>query len=274
MNVVRIEVDNELTVLDESRNWPLCGGNKIRKLSYILRNEQFNGLLTFGSKYSSHCLATAYLGAKRGCPVRLLVLDESEPSIDRYPHLALSAKLGAELVFVLTDDAYVRIAEEKDRFADYHWIPGGGHCQAGLIAYKDWFVEVLQRYPELCERDKVLLPYGTGTTALGILAAINEKGLDMQVIGVSVARDHKRCMDAAKEFFDDKALSALHIDDRYSGQYGEFKKNHKRLRADFLKRTGIVPDPVYNIRVIEYMNAERLCNVIMIHTGGQLNNLL
>lgn len=274
MNSACIKAGPELTVLDESRNWPLCGGNKARKLSYILRDEKVKGLLTFGSKYSSHCLATAYFGAKLGCPVRLLVLDKEEPNIDRYPHLALSSKLGAELVFVPTDDAYKRIAEEKAHFVDYHWIPGGGHCQAGFIAYKDWFVDALQKHPELCERDKVVLPYGTGTTALGILAAIHEKGLAMRVIGVSVARDHQRCLEAAREFLDDNTLSLLHIDDRYAGQYGLFKTNHKRLRAKFLKRTGLFPDPIYNVRVIEYMNEERLNNMIMVHTGGQLNNLL
>jgi hypothetical protein len=38
-------------VLDESRNWPLCGGNKIRKLARILQGVEVSGLLTFGSRY-------------------------------------------------------------------------------------------------------------------------------------------------------------------------------------------------------------------------------
>lgn len=274
LKTIHIEVNDTLSVLDESRNWPVCGGNKVRKLYRILGEERVKGLLTFGSKYSSHCLAAAYWGARHDCPVRLLVLDEEEIDIPRYPHLVLSKKLGAELIFVPIEQAHEKISDEQVRFSEYRWIPGGGHCLAGLEAYKDWFLSVLSEYPELRKRTKVILPYGTGTTALGILAAIREEELSMQVIGVSVSRDRIRCLTAAREFIDEASITYLQIDDRYSGRYGERENHHDNLRMEFLKRIGVLPDPIYNVRVVEYLYEENVTEGIVIHTGGQLNNLL
>lgn len=263
-----------LVILDESRNWPLCGGNKMRKLFSIMENHRPSGILTFGSKYSSHCLAAAYWGAMRACPVRLLVLDDEEPNYEQYPHLALSARLGAEMVFVPTCEARERIDHERTGRPGYHWIPGGGHCRKGLEAYRDWFSRVLMRYPELGQRHAVVLPYGTGTTALGILSAIRDKGMAMRVIGVSVSRDRQQCYRAAREWMNEDALAWLDIDDRFAGHYGQRVPSHEKLRMDFLKRTGIFPDPIYNIRVVEFLESEKPDNIIMIHTGGQINNLL
>lgn len=274
LNSYCIKTDSGLMVVDESRNWPVCGGNKIRKLSNILLHKKVEGLLTFGSKYSSHCLATAYWGATNNCPVRLLIIDDEEPDVSWFPHLNLSARMGAEVIFVPNDEASERIDHERAQFSEYCWIPGGGHCLAGFIAYRDWFSEFLAQATEARQRDAVILPYGTGTTALGILAAIRDQELPMRVIGVSVARERQRCLLAAREILDENALTFLDIDDRFAGQYGERKPHHDRLRLDFLMRSGIFPDPIYNIRVVEYLQAERIDNVIMIHTGGQLNNLL
>jgi len=274
LKTTHVEVSNTLSVLDESSNSPFCGGNKVRKLNRILGQERSKGLLTFGSKYSSHCLAVAYWGAKHDCPVRLLVLDEEEIDTRRFPHLVLSKRLGADLIFVPNAQAYERITGEQVKFPGYRWIPGGGHCMAGLEAYKAWFLSVLSEYPELRTRTKVVLPYGTGTTALGILAAIREEGLSMRVIGVSVSRDRIRCLTAAREFIDEASIKFLQIDDRYSGRYGERERHHDAIRMRFLKRTGILPDPVYNVRVVEYLYEENVTEGILVHTGGQLNNLL
>jgi hypothetical protein len=54
LKTTHIEVSDMLSILDESRNAPFCGGNKVRKLCCILNEEKVKGLLTFGSKYSSH----------------------------------------------------------------------------------------------------------------------------------------------------------------------------------------------------------------------------
>lgn len=261
-------------MIDESHNFPVCGGNKIRKIKYILSDPKIDGILTYGSKYSSHCLASAYWGALNNVPVRLLILEADDVTFSAYPNLSMSITLGADLVRVPPSEAYDRIKEEKKSFSSYFWIPGGGHTEEGLKAYRDWFGQLLDEDNSLMDRDWVALPYGTGTTALGILRAIRDRGLSMEVIGVSVSRSKDRCLEAAREFVSDEELDLLTIDDRFEGKYGERTSRQETLRHTFLEETGILPDPIYNVRVVEYLEEEERQNGVVINTGGQWNNLL
>ncbi len=273
-NIIDVEGDARYTLVDDSRNSPVSGGNKIRKLSLILRGVKPSGLLTFGSKYSSHCLASAYWGAMNNCPVRLLILESEEVDIRLYPHLALSKKLGADLVFINPVDAYEAIEREKELFSHYEWVPGGGHCEKGLDAYRIWFKKLCQDTPAITRRQYVILPFGTGTTAMGIVRAIYELALDIKVIGVSVARDAKKCWASACEMLTDDELSILEIDARFSGKYGEFTEGSELLRMNFLRKTGLLFDPIYNVRVLEFISQESLGDCIIVNTGGYLNNQL
>ncbi len=261
-------------VIDESDNCPVCGGNKIRKIRYILSDERIDGILTYGSKYSSHCLASAYWGAVNNIPVRVLVLEPREISFLNYPNLKMSLTLGADLVRVPPSEAYDRIKEEKKSFSSHFWIPGGGHTEEGLEAYRDWFGQLLDEDTSLMDRDWVALPYGTGTTALGILMAIHDRELSMEVIGVSVSRSKDRCLEAARDLVSDEKLDPLTIDDRFAGKYGERTSRQETMRHTFLEETGILPDPIYNVRVVEYLEEEDRQNGVIINTGGQWNNLL
>jgi 1-aminocyclopropane-1-carboxylate deaminase/D-cysteine desulfhydrase-like pyridoxal-dependent ACC family enzyme len=261
-------------VIDESNNCPVCGGNKIRKIKYILAGEGIRGILTYGSKYSSHCLASAYWGALNNIPVRLLVLEQDEINFSNYPNLKMSINLGADLVRIPQSEADDRIKKEKKSFSSYFWIPGGGHTEEGLKAYRDWFGKLLDEDSSLGSRDWVALPYGTGTTALGILRAIHDRGLSMEVIGVSVSRSKDRCLEAAQEFVSGEELDLLTIDDRFEGKYGERTSRQEKLRHTFLEETGILPDPIYNTRVVEYLEEEDRQNGVVVNTGGRWNNLL
>lgn len=274
-SVVRWDSANTI-ILDDSRNQPLCGGNKIRKLVGFLHQKTPDGLLAFGSKYSSLCLATACWGARHSVPVRLLILDADEAEVSRgtYPHVRLARQLGADIITVHPDQARERIDEEQAAAPTYTFVPGGAHSREGLQAYQDWFSGVLSRHPELRERDWIALPFGTGTTALGILAAVVAAGVDMRVIGVSVARTRKSCLEHAVDLVDPATLDRLQIDERFAGQYGVRSPHHDQLRMRFFRRAGILPDPIYNVRVAEFVEAEGLRDGIILNTGGQWNNLL
>lgn len=261
-------------IVDESRNSPLAGGNKIRKLCRIIGSMEPKGLLTLGTPFSNHCLAVAYWGATRRVPVRLLILTDRNTGAATYPNLAMAKSLGAELVFIAHESAERRIAQEISEYQEYMWIPGGGHSREGLEAYRDWFLDLMQQHPALKAREWVAVAYGTGTTALGILASIEALALDIQVIGISVARVRERCIYAALELVSHEDIARLKIDDRFAGRYGVREAHHEELRLSFLRKTGILVDPIYNIRVVEFLEAENLENGIIVHTGGQLNNLL
>jgi 1-aminocyclopropane-1-carboxylate deaminase/D-cysteine desulfhydrase-like pyridoxal-dependent ACC family enzyme len=262
-------------LIDESTNHPLCGGNKIRKLEYILKDtDQYSGYLTYGSKYSSHCLATAYMARKNSKKARLLITDKKSTDIGNYPNLKLAKLLGAEILFIGQESLHTKIEIEKNKCINFLWIKGGGHELSGLEAYKDWFIGVIKKCPSITKYNQLILPFGTGTTALGIAKAVFESNLDIKIKGISVARTKDICLMESKKIVSDDILNILEIDDRFSGKYGIFNSGQKLIRVNFQKEYGILPDPIYNVRVAQYIHEEKVEKSIILNTGGQLNNLL
>lgn len=265
---------HHFTLVDESTNAPVVGGNKIRKLSAILHSEPPAGLLTYGSRYSSHCAAAAYWAAEKGIPARVLILDDDPSSLDDAPAVRLCHRLAAQVVPVYSSDAHGRIAEEKLAHEGYRWIAGGGHELPGAEAYRDWFYELLEQVPELQEREWVALPLGTGTTALGIAQAIVDADLSLPVYGVSVSRDKRRCITALSEFSWNRAVDQIHVIDDFSGYYGQPLGDEKKASRKMLKATGVLPDPIYNVRVAQFVTRNQMTNGVIINTGGQHNYYL
>ncbi|MBN1797208.1 MAG: pyridoxal-phosphate dependent enzyme [Spirochaetales bacterium] len=266
-------VNSHLWVLDETLICGIVGGNKLRKLEYILNGKNPKGIITMGSVYSSHCMAVAYWGIKNNIPVHLIIIcdKQHENTLNKYPYLILCRKLGAKLNFISDEKAHDFIENYKNRYSDFLWIPGGGHTREGLEAYKDLFLRILKDNDELHVIDWILLPYGTGTTAFGIVAALNELNLDIRVIGVSVSRNKERCLDAASEFLEKSEMQKLLINDRFAGRYGRRDDYQNKYFKKFFKQTGIMADPIYNIRSIEYYYDEKLSNGLIINTGGTGN---
>ena len=61
----------------------------------------------------------------------------------------------------------------KQKYSSYTWIPGGGHSKEGLEAYSDYFSSIIKNNKYYFRQiKKVICPFGTGTTALGILDGI------------------------------------------------------------------------------------------------------
>jgi len=260
-----------LTLIDESQNAPIVGGNKIRKLWGILGDEAHKGLLTYGSRYSSHCVATAYCAAKLGIPARLIVLDDSLSTINYAPMLRLCLRLGAQVVPVEANDAYEVIAEERKLYNNYRWIAGGGHELAAAEAYRVWFKRLIGQNSGLNNREWIALPLGTGTTALGIAQAVVDAGLHTRIIGVSVAREKEQCLSAIAEFGWDAAAKLIEVINDFSGQYGKILGDETDASLEMLQKTGVMVDPVYNVRVAQYIMRNNMKNGIIINTGGQHN---
>jgi 1-aminocyclopropane-1-carboxylate deaminase/D-cysteine desulfhydrase-like pyridoxal-dependent ACC family enzyme len=135
-------------------------------------------------------------------------------------------------------------------------------------------MRIFSEHKELRSIDWILLPYGTGTTALGITAALQELGAAIKVMGISVSRTKERCLKAAEEFLSIGDLGNLLIDDRFAGKYGQRTTDQDNYFAQFLKETGIMVDPIYNIRSVQYFYDENLSNGLIINTGGTGNLFL
>jgi 1-aminocyclopropane-1-carboxylate deaminase/D-cysteine desulfhydrase-like pyridoxal-dependent ACC family enzyme len=274
-NLVRLE--NNCYLLDENRNNSFISGNKVRKLKGIISNvENPQGLLTFGSVYSSHCLATSYYGKLFEIPVVLIILTDDKVSVKEYPHLAMSKHLGASLLFCSTDSAHEFIKEKKQEFQNNYWIPGGGHTIQAAKEYEKLFSTLFKKNKELSERiNNVVLPYGTGTTSLGIYNGLNSAGFShVKVTGISVSRDEERCRRALIDLEPNTDYSNLDIIDDYAGKYEGRTEATEKARIKFLKESGVLVDPIYNAKSVECFYRYKMENTLVVNTGGMLNNLL
>src|SRR5262245_29798490 len=58
----------ELWVKDDSQTHPLCGGNKPRKLEYLIASAKARrkGIVTFGAESSNHAVASVYHCGQHG----------------------------------------------------------------------------------------------------------------------------------------------------------------------------------------------------------------
>jgi 1-aminocyclopropane-1-carboxylate deaminase/D-cysteine desulfhydrase-like pyridoxal-dependent ACC family enzyme len=263
-------------LLDEGQNHGYISGNKLRKFNGIVKgNEDAKGFITLGSVFSSHCMTTAFYGAYLKKKVVLIIIAEDEVDPRDYPHLKASIDFGAKILFVRGDEATNFIDQQKDAFKEYLWIPGGGHTSEAAEEYKIFFEGLFVGNQPLSSIERIVLPFGTGTTAIGICQAVFAQKLPIQVIGVSVARSKSRCLKAAQEFLQSKAeLSILEINDDYQGRYHDRTQVTEAARQRFLKDTSILPDPIYNAKSIEFFYRENMSNTLIVNTGGALNNLL
>lgn len=263
-------------LLDEGQNHGYISGNKLRKFSGILKEQgEVSGFITLGSVFSSHCMTTAFYGAYLQKPVVLIIIGEEEINADQYPHLKASIDFGATVLYVKGADATAFIDQQQERYKDYLWVPGGGHTLGAAQAYCSFFQTLFDQYKALREIKKILLPYGTGTTAFGICQAIHSLNLSIEVIGVSVSRDKQRCLEAAQEFTQStEELASLVIIDHFAGRYHERSEATESARQRFFVETSLLPDPIYNAKSIEYFYRNEMSNTLIVNTGGMLNNLL
>ncbi|MFT6053289.1 MAG: 1-aminocyclopropane-1-carboxylate deaminase [Roseivirga sp.] len=268
--------DNGNFLLDEGQNHGYVSGNKLRKFNGIIRgNEAVKGYITFGSVFSSHCMTTAFYGAYLQKKVILIIIAEEEVNPKDYPHLKASIDFGAKILFVKGDNATSFIDQQKEVFEDYLWIPGGGHNREAAKEYKSFFESLFEGNQQLRSIERILLPFGTGTTAIGICQAVFAQKLPIQVVGVSVARSKARCLETAQEFLQSKAeLSILEVNDDYEGRYHDRTPVTEAARKRFLIDTSVLPDPIYNAKSIELFYRENMSNTLIVNTGGALNNLL
>ena len=271
----------------------LGGGNKARKIRYILKHAVENGhtaLVTNGGVQSNHARATALAAASAGLKCSL-VLHSEEPE---QPH-ALSGNLmlmkmcGADLRFCRLADLAVTMDEEMGRLVDqglkplYLW--GGGHCVQGSLAYYEAAHEAQRQCGDWIP-DYVVHASGTGTTQAGLVAGYAH--LPTKVIGISVARDKARGAAVVTESLSELGshlksdFSETVVDFRDDWIEGGYEKVSDRLInvIDEAGLTGLLLDPTYTGKaylgmksMVESGEIPEGSKVLFWHTGGLLNLL-
>ena len=183
-----------LSLIDDGACALALGGNKARKLLHGLLDEARKAgaerLFTCGASGSHHVLATAIHGARAGFEVHAALWAQPESDHVRAVREAgLAARLVAHDVQSTTTARefarLVRTAHDKRTFV----IPLGGSTPRSLDAHASATRALVAAHPELAHHHAIVVPFGSGGTALGIALglaqALGDRGPCVHAVSVS-----------------------------------------------------------------------------------------
>ncbi len=178
----------------EDRSNGTYGGNKIRKLEYVLGDAAARGvsIVTGGAVGSHHCVATALHGRAVGVPVHM-VLTEQPDSPHARAHARISSKLAENIVPVAkkreVPRALASLAKGLTRGGRRPaLVPIGGSSARGVLGQVGLGLEVAADIAagRLPKPDQVYLPLGSGGTSAGLWLGLRLAGLDTEIVAVRV----------------------------------------------------------------------------------------
>ena len=192
---------------DDFTGMNLFGGNKVRKLTYLLGEAVRRGathVITYGATQSNHAMETAAACRRLGIQpiLYLTVVVELEPASHR-ANLLLDNVLGAEIHTVpilpgeTEEDADVRAAAMgAARAAELNAegklcldIPMGGASSLGSVGFADGMAELAAQLEALdnLRLSKIYHATGTGGTMAGMHAGRTLLGSDVEIISVAAS---------------------------------------------------------------------------------------
>lgn len=171
------------------------GGNKVRKLEYLLGRARAQGadtVLTSGAIGSHHVFATSLYGREAGLRVRAAVFPQ--PWNEHVEQMLRSdLGVGAELRPVahpalLPGAIGVMRIEERLKRRRAHAIPPGGSSPRGCFGYIEAGLEIAAQIAagEMPEPEAVYCAFGTGGTAAGLAIGFAAAGVTARVVAVRV----------------------------------------------------------------------------------------
>lgn len=271
------------------------GGNKVRKLEYVLgdaRKNKADTLVTVGGIQSNHCRQTAAACAAAGFRC-ILLLGGEEPEIYT-GNLLLDRMLGAEIKFYPGDGLQTlntRLDEAVETLIDLglkpYAVPAGAFMPVGTIPYAIAMEELHHQTQELgFEADRILVATGTGGTLAGLIVGAHMLDLDTKIVGISVLDDAETTKDRVQNIISriieeypevDDFKPDIIIDDNFMGDgYGILTDSVRTALETFAKMDGIILDPVYTGKAgLALMRMALMGDIpsdsptIFYHTGGQ-----
>ena len=238
------------------------GGNKTRKLEFLVAEAQANGaktLITAGALQSNHCRQTAAAAAKFGFEC-ILVLSGTKPDAPTGNYL-LDTLFGAKFVFVENRADRERVLKEtfEQAWADGkrpYLVPYGGSNPTGALGYAFAVQEFLSQG---LEADWMVFGTSSGGTHAGLALGQRAFGFNGKVLGVSIdeteswlkahvsalATEASQRLGTRFEFHPEDVLAT----DAYcQAGYGVLTDLEREAVQLFAKYEGILLDPVYTGR--------------------------
>ncbi|MGD2252871.1 MAG: D-cysteine desulfhydrase family protein [Anaerolineales bacterium] len=264
------------------------GGNKTRKLEFLLAEAQSQGaktLITRGALQSNHCRQTAAAAARQGYAC-ILVLGSPPPERPT-ANVLLDRLLGAEIVWAGDRDPSVVIQQTFDQATEEgrrpFLIPYGGSTPTGAVAYVEAISEFMAQNVPV---DHMVVATSSGGTQAGMLVGMAKHGFKGQLLGISVDKSTSVMQETIATLANQTAAllqqpqgfqpQDVLVNDDYCGAgYAVMGEVERQAINLFARQEGILLDPVYTgraagglidlIRKGHFGKEER---VLFWHTGG------
>ncbi len=264
------------------------GGNKTRKLEYLLAEAQSHGartIITAGAVQSNHCRQTAAACAKLGFDC-MLVLSGEKPA-QATGNLMLDHLFNAQLVWTTFEEREMTLQrtfqEAWEAGKRPYLIPYGGSNATGASAYAFAIKELIDQG---CQAEWVVFASSSSGTQAGMVAGARLFGFQGKLLGISVDEPEAdltfKVADLAGNTADllgEKQKftpGEIHVSADYlGGGYGVMGEAEMQAIQLFAGTEGLLLDPVYTGRaaagMIDLIHKgffKRDETLLFWHTGG------
>ena len=169
----------------------LYGGNKVRKLEYLLRRAMDRGarrVATFGAAGSNHALATAIHASALGLGCTCF-LSHQKATANVARTLNMHRQLGTEIIRWGRGVDEVALFRKYLQHRDTWVVPLGGTCWLGAVGFVNAGLELARQVADgTIERpDRIYIACGTTGSAAGLALGIAAAGMETTVHAVQVA---------------------------------------------------------------------------------------
>jgi D-cysteine desulfhydrase family pyridoxal phosphate-dependent enzyme len=269
----------------------VCGGNKVRKLEYLLAHAKANGfdtILTVGGAQSNHAILTAACCKKLGLDALLLL--KKRGVTETRGNLLLASLMNIPVRFIDTD-SYADVYAEAETIMEAmkaggknpRLIPVGGSVPLGALGYLDAAEEITSQAEELgFSVDHIVCCSGSGGTHAGLILGAKETGARVTGIVVSVEEDfqaeiYRLALETAKlaGIETDIVLDDIILKEYIGPGYARPSEEGDAAIRFMAEKEGIFLDPVYTGKTFAgfldllakgFFTPNE--NVVFVHTGG------
>lgn len=255
------------------------GGNKLRKLEYILKkaiDEGYTTILTYGGVQTNHGRLTVAAAAKLG--LKSIIMFYGKPPKKATGNLLLDKIMGADLYFMDTTDIdkiedLEERAEAYNKFAEKHTnevirkyeekgekvfsIPIGGSTSLGTAGYITAVKEIMEQLEEMNEKvDYLVSGLGSAGTFTGLYLGAKYYNAPFKVIGSYISSRTDKQIDELIDFMNEvsnfyemgievKREDIIYNLDYIGVGYNVPDKETREVIYELAREEGIFTDPCY-----------------------------
>jgi len=278
----------------------LTGGNKTRKLEYLLADAVSNScdtVITFGAIQSNHARQTAAACAKLGIECHLILTRRVKWPSNNYEsngNMILNQLCGAHLHLMESEEAEAKTKALIESLAfenkSVYLIPPGGSNARGALGYANCARELSDQFDQN-QIDRPILVHASASagTQSGLIFGLQSLGAELQTIGVNVYHESPDDLRARIKVVLGELVSShrdsgiseisdnlINIENAYLGKgYGVPSKKTIEAIKLTARLEGIAFDPVYSGKALEALmdktilgDFDDFTDIILIHTGG------